>query len=236
MNMLEIRNLEAGYGKIRVLKGISLEIKQGEMVALVGPNGAGKTTLLKTISGILSPMKGDVLLDGVSISGTPPHKISSKGIAYVQEGRKVFSSMSVEENLLMGAYVKEKRAFVNENLSLVYDLFPRLEERKKQLAGTLSGGEQQMLAIARGLMLKPKLVLLDEPSLGLAPMLINSIYKTLERLNKEGLTTLLVEQNVVKALTLCKRAYVIENGEIALAGASDQILCDENIRCTYLGI
>jgi branched-chain amino acid transport system ATP-binding protein len=234
--MLEIKGIESGYGKIKVLKGITLHVEKGEMVALVGPNGAGKTTLLKTIAGMITPWKGDILLEDVSISGVPPHRTSARGVAYVPEGRRVFSAMSVEENLLMGTYLKVNRPRKEESLRMVYDLFPRLEERKKQIAGTLSGGEQQMLVIGRGLMMRPKLVLLDEPSLGLAPLLINSIYKVLERLNEEGMTTLLVEQNVKKALSLCKRAYVIENGEIAMKGLSGDILCDENIKCTYLGI
>ncbi len=234
--MLEIKEIDSGHGKIKVLKSISLSIEKGEMVALVGPNGAGKTTLLKTIAGMITPSKGDILLENSSISGVPPHKTSAKGIAYVPEGRKVFSAMSVEENLLMGAYLKANRPHKADNLQMVYDLFPRLKERRKQIAGTLSGGEQQMLAIGRGLMMRPKLILLDEPSLGLAPLLISSIYKVLERLNHEGMTTLLVEQNVKKALTLCKRAYVIENGEIVMKGLSETILCDDNIKCTYLGI
>ncbi|HOW55733.1 MAG TPA: ABC transporter ATP-binding protein [Syntrophorhabdaceae bacterium] len=234
--MLEIKGIDSGYGKIKVLKDITLKIEKGEMVALVGPNGAGKTTLLKTIAGMIVPSKGDILLEETSISGMPPHKTSARGIAYVPEGRRVFSAMSVEENLLMGTYLKKNRPHKTESLRMVYDLFPRLEERKKQTAGTLSGGEQQMLAIGRGLMMRPKLVLLDEPSLGLAPLLINSIYKVLERLNGEGMTTLLVEQNVKKALSLCKRAYVIESGEIVMKGPSEDILCDENVKCTYLGI
>jgi len=234
--MLEIQRIDSGYGKIRILKDITLSIEKGEMVALVGPNGAGKTTLLKTIAGMITPSKGDILLENASIADIPPHKASAKGIAYVPEGRRVFSAMSVEENLLMGTYLKANRPYKGENLQLVYDLFPRLKERRKQIAGTLSGGEQQMLAIGRGLMMRPKLLLLDEPSLGLAPLLINSIYKVLERLNHEGTTTLLVEQNVRKALKLCKRGYVIENGEIVMQGVSEDILCDENIKCTYLGI
>lgn len=234
--MLEINSLSAGYGRIPVLEDISVEVRKGEILALVGPNGAGKSTLLRTVMGTIVPASGTIDFKGVRLNGMPSHRIAGLGIAHVQEGRRVFGAMSVRENLIMGAFLKEKRHLIPRNLDFVCGLFPRLSERMNQQAGTLSGGEQQMLAIGRALMMSPELILLDEPSLGLAPLLITNIYDTLSRLNEEGMTILLVEQNVRKALAAAGRAYVIENGKIVLHGGSQSIMEDPRVISAYLGI
>ncbi len=232
--MLEITALEAGYGSLRILQGVSLEVRRGEIVALIGSNGAGKTTLLKTVAGLLLPGSGSITLHGNELSGMSPHLIAGLGIALVPEGRKVFASLSVEENLLMGAYLKANRPWHKESLKQVYGLFPRLQERRQQEAATLSGGEQQMLAIGRALMMQPDLLLLDEPSLGLAPLLIQAIYDCLLELNRNGLTILLVEQNVKKALAISQRAYLLENGAMALQGESVLVAQDPRVISAYL--
>ena len=234
--MLELKQVTAGYGKIDVLRGVSLEARAGEITALVGPDGAGKSTLLRSISGTVVSAAGSITFKGIPLSGRPPHKIASMGIAHVQEGRMVFGSMSVEENLLMGAYLKDRRGKIKESMAFVTGVFPRLRERMRQQAGTLSGGEQQMLALGRALMMRPELILLDEPSLGLAPLLVDTIYSSLETLNREGLTILLVEQNVRRALTYSQRAYVLENGEVILQGRSADILVDSAVTSAYLGV
>ncbi|MCX8070355.1 MAG: ABC transporter ATP-binding protein [Thermodesulfovibrionales bacterium] len=234
--MLEIKGLKAGYGKLEVIKNLSLTLQQGEIFSIIGPNGAGKSTLLRAITGLLQKVEGSIIFDGEEIIGKPPHVIASTGIAHVQERHRVFGSMTVRENLLMGAYLKEKRSLINENIEYVFALFPRLKERINQQAGTLSGGEQQMLTIAQALMMMPKLILLDEPSLGLAPLLISSIYDSLLQLNKKGMTILLVEQNVKKALNISKRSALLENGEIVVQGDSEELKCNEEISKVYLGI
>ena len=232
--MLEISAVDAGYGSLGILWGVSLAVRRGEIVALIGSNGAGKTTLLKTVAGLLIPTAGSITLHGNELSGMSPHLIAGLGIALVPEGRKVFATMSVEENLLMGAYLKANRPWRGEGLKQVYELFPRLQERRQQAAATLSGGEQQMLAIGRALMMKPDLLLLDEPSLGLAPLLIHSIYDCLLELNRKGLTILLVEQNVKKALAISQRAYLLENGAIVLQGESAAVAQDTRVVSAYL--
>ena len=234
--MLELRKVCAGYGEIQVLHDISFSIAEGEFVAVVGANGAGKSTTLKVISSLLSHTSGDLLWDNQSMAGLPPYKVASLGIAHVPEGRRVFPQLTVEENLEMGSYLPEAKQHRRESMERVYDIFPRLFERRSQLGGTLSGGEQQMLAIGRGLMLRPRLLLLDEPSLGLAPVLIEILFEKLQEIHKQGLGILLVEQNVLEALKLAGRAYVLENGRIALEGPARDVLNDDHVRMAYLGI
>ncbi len=234
--MLEIKDLRASYGKLEVLKGITLKIQQGEIFSIIGPNGAGKSTLLKAITGLMPHIEGKINFAGIDITGLQPHQIADIGIAHVQERHRVFGSMTVKENLLMGAYIKTKRRYIEENLEYVFALFPRLKERLNQQAGTLSGGEQQMLTIGQALMMMPRLILMDEPSLGLAPLLINSIYESLRELNSKGMTILLVEQNVKKALQISQRAALIENGAIAFEGSSEELRCNEEITKIYLGL
>lgn len=234
--MLELRKVCAGYGEIQVLHDISFSIAEGEFVAVVGANGAGKSTTLKVISSLLSHTSGDLLWDNQSMAGLPPYKVASLGIAHVPEGRRVFPQLTVEENLEMGSYLPEAKQHRRESMERVYDIFPRLFERRSQLGGTLSGGEQQMLAIGRGLMLRPRLLLLDEPSLGLAPVLIEILFEKLQEIHKQGLGILLVEQNVLEALKLAGRAYVLENGHIALEGPARDVLNDDHVRMAYLGI
>lgn len=233
--MLEVKDLQVFYGMIQAIKGISFEVNEGETVALIGANGAGKTTTLHTITGLLSPKKGSVVFEGKEITKVPAHKIVSLGMAHVPEGRRVFAQLSVYQNLKMGAYTRKDKAEIDEMLETVYKRFPRLKERQSQMAGTLSGGEQQMLAMGRALMSKPKIVLLDEPSMGLSPILVNEIFDIIQSLNKAGTTVLLVEQNAKKALSIADRAYVLETGRIVQSGDAQVLLNDESIKKAYLG-
>ncbi|GAA0370487.1 ABC transporter ATP-binding protein [Bacillus horti] len=233
--MLQIDQLDIYYGMIHALKEVSLEVHEGEIVSLIGANGAGKSTLLKTISGLIKPKKGDIQYLGSSIAGKPAQGIVKVGISHVPEGRRVFANMSVEENLELGAYLRKDREGIRQDFKKVYDLFPRLFERKKQLSGTLSGGEQQMLAIGRAIMAKPKLLLLDEPSMGLAPIIVKSIFEIIEEINKEGTTILLVEQNANIALSVANRAYVLETGHVVLSGAAQEVRESELVKEAYLG-
>jgi len=233
--MLKVENINTYYEDLQALWGISLEVNAGELVALVGPNGAGKTTTLKTIVGLLKPASGAITFDGKKLNKEAAHKIVELGISQVPEGGGIFTGMSVLENLELGAFVPSARRFKNDSLEQVYEIFPRLKERKDQQAGTLSGGERQMLAIGRALMSKPKLLLFDEPSFGLAPILVQHMFEVIGRINKQGMTVLLVEQNVRAALDLADRAYVIENGRIVGEGKGDALLSFESIRSAYLG-
>ncbi|WP_366924239.1 ABC transporter ATP-binding protein [Metallumcola ferriviriculae] len=237
MTLLKIENLHINYGHVHALKGVSLEVGEGEIVTLLGANGAGKTTTLRAISGLLKAVKGDVLFNGDSLKTVKAHDRVELGISQSPEGRRVFSTLTVHENLSLGAYSRRKKDWnvVEKTRRFVYDLFPRLEERKNQTAGTLSGGEQQMLAIGRALMAKPKLMLLDEPSLGLAPLLVQNIFKTIREINKQGVTILLVEQNARAALKVASRGYVLETGNCVLSGSADDLLADEAVRKAYLG-
>ncbi len=234
--LLKVKGLEASYGELKVLWGIDLEVDKGEIVAVVGPNGAGKTTLLRTIVGLLREDKGDIIFEGKRINDLPAYERVRRGISLVPEGGELFPYMTVQENLDIGAYLPEARKKYEENLEFVFTLFPRLKERRNQLAGTLSGGERQMLAIARALMSSPKLLMFDEPSLGLAPNLAVNVLKTIKELNKEGYTILLVEQNVKLALEISSRGYVIENGRIVLSDESKKLLGNPHVRKAYLGI
>ena len=234
--MLKISGLEASYGELKVLWGIDLEVEKGEIVAVVGPNGAGKTTLLRTIVGLIREDRGDIIFEGEKINELPAYERVRKGISLVPEGGELFPYMTVQENLDIGAYLPEARKKYHENLEFVFTLFPRLKERRNQLAGTLSGGERQMLAIARALMSSPKLLMFDEPSLGLAPNLAVNVLKTIKELNREGYTILLVEQNVKLALEISHRGYVIENGRIVLSDESKKLLGNPHVRKAYLGI
>ena len=235
MAMLEIKDLEVYYGVIQAIKGISFEVNKGEVIALIGANGAGKTTILHTITGLLSPKKGSVIYEGTDITKIPAHKIVSLGMAHVPEGRRVFADLSVYENLKMGSYTRKDKNEVEETLEKVYERFPRLKERKNQMAGTLSGGEQQMLAMGRALMSKPKIILMDEPSMGLSPILVNEIFDIIQEVSKSGTTVLLVEQNAKKALSIADRAYVLETGKIVLDGKAEDLLNDDSIKKAYLG-
>ncbi|MEM2364787.1 MAG: ABC transporter ATP-binding protein [Candidatus Bathyarchaeia archaeon] len=235
--MLELHEVSASYGKLQILWGISFEIGRGEFVTLIGPNGAGKTTTLKTISGILHPTSGTISFLGRAINHLPPHKIIENGLAHVPEGKRIFPYMTVYENLLMGAYTKDARGKISDSLDYVFKIFPILSERKNQLAGTLSGGERQMLAIGMGLMSRPKLIMLDEPSQGLAPLISSKLFDVLKDLNeREGLTILLVEQNVHYALDYSDRGYVIEQGKIMLSGTSEELRNNEHVKKAYLGL
>jgi branched-chain amino acid transport system ATP-binding protein len=222
--MLRINDIDVFYGNIHALKGVSLEINEGEIVTLIGANGAGKSTLLKTISGLLKPKKGEVSFEGGSIAGKVAQAIVKKGISHVPEGRRIFAGMTVEENLELGAYLRKDKQGIREDFEKVYQLFPRLLERKKQQAGTLSGGEQQMLAMGRALMAKPRLLLLDEPSMGLAPLLVKTIFEIIREINQTGTTILLVEQNANMALSIADRAYVIETGKIVASGTAEELI------------
>lgn len=233
--MLKIDNIDVYYGAIHALKGISLEVKEGEIVTLIGANGAGKSTTLRTISGLLKPKTGSITFLGQNIEGVRAHEIVKKGISQVPEGRRVFAEMTVMENLDLGAFVRKDKAGIQQDLKHVFELFPRLEERKNQLAGTLSGGEQQMLAMGRALMSRPKLLLLDEPSMGLAPLLIKEIFNIIVDINKSGTTVLLVEQNANMALSIANRAYVLETGRITLSGSAKELAASEDVRKAYLG-
>ncbi len=233
--MLKIDNIDVYYGAIHALKGISLEVNEGEIVTLIGANGAGKSTTLRTISGLLKPKTGSITFLGQSIAGVRAHEIVKKGISQVPEGRRVFAEMTVMENLDLGAFVRKDKAGIQQDLKHVFELFPRLEERKNQSAGTLSGGEQQMLAMGRALMSRPKLLLLDEPSMGLAPLLIKEIFNIIVDINKSGTTVLLVEQNANMALSIANRAYVLETGRITLSGKAQDLAASEDVRKAYLG-
>ena len=233
--MLKIDNIDVYYGAIHALKGISLEVKEGEIVTLIGANGAGKSTTLRTISGLLKPKTGGITFLGQDIAGVRAHEIVKKGISQVPEGRRVFAEMTVMENLDLGAFVRKDKAGIQQDLKHVFELFPRLEERKNQSAGTLSGGEQQMLAMGRALMSRPKLLLLDEPSMGLAPLLIKEIFNIIVDINKSGTTVLLVEQNANMALSIASRAYVLETGRITLSGSAAELAASEEVKKAYLG-
>jgi branched-chain amino acid transport system ATP-binding protein len=233
--VLKVENLHTFYGQIEALKGISLEVHEGEIVTLIGANGAGKSTTLKTLSGQLAPKHGSIVFQGEEIQGMPAHLVTAKGIIQVPEGRRIFPRMSVEENLEMGAFLRNDSAGIEEDKAMVFDLFPRLKDRKNQKGGTLSGGEQQMLAMGRGLMPRPKLLMLDEPSMGLAPVVVETIFETIERLHREGITILLVEQNAAMALAVADRGYVLETGSVALSGTGKELLVNEQVRKTYLG-
>jgi len=236
MALLEIENLNTYYGHVQALKGISLTVDEGEIVTLIGANGAGKSTTLRTISGLLRPREGRVVFQGEELNNVPAHEIVYRGISQAPEGRAVFATLSTNENLNMGAYsLGGDKEAIEENRRRVFQLFPRLEERKNQIAGTLSGGEQQMLAIGRALMARPKLLMLDEPSLGLAPMLVKAIFQTIREINEQGVTILLVEQNARAALRLADKGYVLETGNIVLEGTAEELMRDERVRKAYLG-
>ncbi|RAP77307.1 ABC transporter ATP-binding protein [Paenibacillus montanisoli] len=233
--MLKVDQIDVYYGNIHALKGVSLDVAEGEIVTLIGSNGAGKSTLLKTLSGLLKPKKGDIQYLGASVAGKPVQDIVKAGISHVPEGRRVFANMSVEENLELGAYLRKDKQGIREDIEKVYELFPRLLERRKQLSGTLSGGEQQMLAMGRAMMARPKLLLLDEPSMGLAPLLVKAIFNIIEEINRSGTTVLLVEQNANMALSIANRAYVIETGKVVLSGTAAELQASDKIKSAYLG-
>lgn len=235
MAMLEIKDLEVYYGVIKAIKGISFEVNKGEVIALIGANGAGKTTILHTISGLIRPKSGSITFEGHDLVKTAPHKIVEMGIAQVPEGRRVFANLSVLENLKLGAYTRRDQSGINDTLKSVYKRFPRLKERQNQAAGTLSGGEQQMLAMGRALMSKPDIILMDEPSMGLSPILVSEIFDIIKSISEQGVTVLLVEQNAKKALQIADRAYVLETGKIALSGDADVLMNDDKVRKAYLG-
>ncbi|MGD2103523.1 MAG: ABC transporter ATP-binding protein [Anaerolineae bacterium] len=236
MALLQVRNLHTYYGQVHALKGLDLEVEEGEIVSLIGANGAGKTTTLRTISGLIEPREGHILFDDEDIVETPAHRIVEAGISHAPEGREIFSTLTVNENLNMGAYVLGgDTPTIESNRRRVFNLFPRLEERRNQLGGTLSGGEQQMLTIGRALMAQPRILMLDEPSLGLAPMLVKAIFDTIREINERGVTVLLVEQNARAALKIADRAYVLETGGIVLSGRAKDLLQDERVRKAYLG-
>jgi branched-chain amino acid transport system ATP-binding protein len=234
--MLQVRHIDAGYGDVQVLWDVSFEVKEGELVALVGGNGSGKTTLLNTISGLLRPRKGSIEFDGRDITRLPGYRIAELGIAHVPEGRRLFPEMTVRENLIMGSLREEARRKRKDTMEWVFTLFPILKEKQNQLAGTLSGGQQQMLAIGRGLMSLPRLLMLDEPSLGLAPVLVQQVFIIAKEINERGITVLLVEQNVMHALEMCTRAYVLENGRVILTGSGVELLGNSHVKEAYLGI
>jgi branched-chain amino acid transport system ATP-binding protein len=235
MSQLVVEGLDVFYGAIHALKGVSLHAEAGEIVTLIGANGAGKTTLLRTISGLIRARTGRVLFEGKDISRVPPHEIVGKGLSQSPEGRMVFANLSVEDNLELGAYHRRDRPKIREDRDAMYDLFPRLLERRKQLSGTLSGGEQQMLAIARALMSRPRLLLLDEPSLGIAPLLVRDIFRTIAEINRRGMTLLLVEQNAHMALGIAKRGYVLETGRVVLEDEAAKLAANPEVRAAYLG-
>ena len=235
MAMLEVKDLEVYYGMIQAIKGIDFHVNEGEVVALIGANGAGKTTILHTVSGLLQANAGTITFEGQDITKVPGHKIVSMGMAHVPEGRRVFSQLTVLQNLKMGAYTRSDKNEIEETLKMVYSRFPRLEERKNQIAGTLSGGEQQMLAMGRALMSHPKIILMDEPSMGLSPIFVNEIFDIIKSVSESGTTVLLVEQNAKKALSIADRAYVLETGNIALEGNAKDLLNNDSIKKAYLG-
>jgi len=235
MSMLKVTDLQVYYGVIQALKGISFEVNEGEVIALIGANGAGKTTILHTVTGLINQKAGKIEFEGKDISHTPAYKIVAEGVAHVPEGRRVFAELSVYDNLMMGAYTRKDKKEIAETLAMVYKRFPRLEERKKQMAGTLSGGEQQMLAMGRALMSKPKIILMDEPSMGLSPIFVNEIFDIIKAVSASGTTVLLVEQNAKKALSIADRAYVLETGNIILEGDAKVLMNDERVKKAYLG-
>ena len=235
MSMLKVTDLQVYYGVIQALKGISFEVNEGEVIALIGANGAGKTTILHTVTGLINQKAGKIEFEGKDISHTPAYKIVSEGMAHVPEGRRVFAELSVYDNLMMGAYTRKDKKEIAETLAMVYKRFPRLEERKKQMAGTLSGGEQQMLAMGRALMSKPKIILMDEPSMGLSPIFVNEIFDIINAVSASGTTVLLVEQNAKKALSIADRAYVLETGKIILERDAKVLMNDDRVKKAYLG-
>ena len=235
MAMLSVNNLQVHYGMIQAIKDVSFEVNEGEVIALIGTNGAGKTTILHTVSGLLQPTKGSVIFEGQDITKVPAHKIVSLGMAHVPEGRRVFAQLTVLENLKLGAYTRKDKNEMEETLQMIYKRFPRLEERKNQVAGTLSGGEQQMLAMGRALMSHPKIILMDEPSMGLSPIFVEEVFKIIRDISAEGVTVLLVEQNAKKALNIADRAYVLETGNIILQGDAKKLMNDESVKKAYLG-
>lgn len=235
MAMLKVENLEVCYGMIQAIKGVSFEVNEGEVIALIGANGAGKTTILHTVTGLIPAKAGSIEFGGQNLLKTPAHKIVSMGMAHVPEGRRIFQELTVFENLKLGAYTRSSKSEIEETIRMVYGKFPRLEERKDQIAGTLSGGEQQMLAMGRALMSHPKIILMDEPSMGLSPLYVNEIFKIIEEISSAGTTVLLVEQNAKKALSIADRAYVLETGKIVLEGKAKDLINDDSIKKAYLG-
>lgn len=233
--LLEVNGLEVNYGVIRALKGVSFRVDEGEIVSLIGANGAGKTTTLQTVTALLHPAAGTIIYKGKDIVHTPAHKIVSMGLVHVPEGRRIFQNLTVYENLMMGAYAQKDKAKIEANLKLVYELFPRLEERRKQMAGTLSGGEQQMLAMGRALLSDPEMVLLDEPSMGLSPLLVSEVFEIIKTFREQGKTVLLVEQNAKKAMSVSDRVYVLETGTVIKEGKASELINDESIKKAYLG-
>ena len=233
--MLELRSVDAGYGSFQALFGIDLDVKAGEAVGVIGPNGAGKTTLMRVISGLIRPRRGSIRMEGADVLTTPPHRIVNLGIAHVPENRRLFPRLSVDDNLKMGAFISDARAKYAERLEFVFDLFPRMKERRSQMAGTMSGGEQQMCAIGRALMSGPKLLLLDEPSAGLAPLVVQQVFELVKRIRASGLTVLIVEQNVQQVLHVVDRAYLLEAGTIRAAGTAAEMLQSDTIKQAYLG-
>ncbi len=234
MAMLEVKNLEVFYGVIQAIKGISFDVNQGEIIALIGANGAGKTTILHTITGLVPSKAGTIQYEGADITKVPGHKLVPMGIAHVPEGRRVFAQLSVLQNLKLGAFTRKDKAEIESSLKMVYERFPRLEERKNQIAGTLSGGEQQMLAMGRALMSHPRLMVMDEPSMGLSPIYVNEIFDIIQKINKDGVTVLLVEQNAKKALSIANRAYVLETGKIVLRGDAHELMNNDQVKKAYL--
>ncbi len=235
MAILEVKNLKVNYGVIEAIKGVSFEVEQGEIIALIGANGAGKTTIMQTVNGLHPAKEGQVLLNGENITNIPAHKIILKGMTQVPEGRRIFQELTVFDNLMLGAYTRKDKKEFKATLESVYEKFPILSERNKQIAGTLSGGEQQMLAMGRALMSHPRILLLDEPSMGLSPLYVNEVFKIIREINEAGTTVLLVEQNAKKALSIANRAYVLETGRIVLSGDAKELMHDESIRKAYLG-
>lgn len=235
MAMLKIEDLNVYYGVIQALKGVSFEVKEGEVIALIGANGAGKTTILHTITGLIGAKSGHILFEGKDLTKTPAHKIVTMGMAHVPEGRRIFAELTVYENLKMGAYTRKDKGEIESTLNKVYNRFPRLKERKNQIAGTLSGGEQQMLAMGRALMSQPRIILMDEPSMGLSPLFVSEIFDIIREISASGTTVLLVEQNAKKALSIATRAYVLETGKIVLEGKADELLNDDSVKKAYLG-
>ena len=235
MALLEVKNLDVHYGVIQAIKDVSFEVNEGEIVTLIGANGAGKTTTMQSIMGLIHPSHGEICYDGQKINGIPSHKIVKLGMTQVPEGRRIFSELTVYENLLMGAYTRTDKDGIEKDFKDIYALFPRLEERRNQIAGTLSGGEQQMLAMGRAIMSKPKLLMLDEPSMGLSPLLVDQVFEIIKHFHETGTTILLVEQNANKSLAISDRAYVLENGKIVLTGTGKELLASEEIKKAYLG-